>query len=481
MSDTYTPVAPSSAQAQLDLSQSAYGAKPPQPETTVSPQQIISGSEEQARLITEKGTKEAQAKELSTQKIKEIQGRYEPELERMSRQPVEFKPSQETQGELVALFGMIGALGAFSGSGGYTSALNAMNAMGGMLKGYNQGRKDLFEREKAIFDKNMQENKVRYDRIKDAFDRAIKLAPYNLDQAQTKLQSDLIALDAKILAQQVKNEGINKANTIAAQLATRQEQAQYRSQMLALQISRATQGRTAALVQTFEDQVAISVNEAAAQINNLAKLPFATTGIFQGENTKGLFYAPLGVLANTLTKESTQQLKNNVQGLGYELAKILGGGRVVPVTTQKEFADRFAVKEGDKPFTVLQKLANMRQSFERAVEVKLNSPLTSEQMKPIYQRALTDIQSVIPFTVSDVLDAQQEAAKKKGKTIKTFADFMLEKMGGSAQPSTTTQALPAAAPAAAPPVTTEQGFTGRTATGPGGQKLRETVDGKWVP
>jgi hypothetical protein len=140
--------------------------------------------------------------------------------------------------------------------------------------------------------------------------------------------------------------------------------------------------------------------------------------------------APLGTLGNILTPGSVQQYNNNIQGLGYELAKVLGGGRVVPVTTQQQFAERFAIRSGDKPFTVLEKLSNMRQSFERGIEVKVVSPGTTPELKEIYARALKDIREVIPFTTQDVLNAQQEEAKSKGKTVMTFGDFMQKRMGG---------------------------------------------------
>jgi hypothetical protein len=216
------------------------------------------------------------------------------------------------------------------------------------------------------------------------------------------------------------------------------------------QVAKAGGAARSAYAQQFEDQVAISVNEAAAQIQNMAKLPFSTTGIMQGRNTKGFLDAPLGALGNALTPGSVQQYNNNVQGLGYELAKVLGGGRVVPVTTQQQFAERFAIRSGDKPFTVLEKLANMRQTFERGIEVKAVSPGTTPELKEIYARALKDIRDVIPFTTQDVLNAQQEEAKSKGKSVMTFGDFMQKRMGGSTQ-----EAAP------------------KTQTAPGGKKTAE--------
>ena len=55
----------------------------------------------------------------------------------------------------------------------------------------------------------------------------------------------------------------------------------------------------------FSNIVAVNLNEAVGSISNIVQMPFkVTSGAFQGENTKGLFSAPLGVLANTVMGKS---------------------------------------------------------------------------------------------------------------------------------------------------------------------------------
>jgi hypothetical protein len=51
------------------------------------------------------------------------------------------------------LFGLIGVIGASLGGAGKMSATTSLNAMGGMMKGWQEGRADLFKREKETFDK----------------------------------------------------------------------------------------------------------------------------------------------------------------------------------------------------------------------------------------------------------------------------------------------------------------------------------------
>jgi hypothetical protein len=60
----------------------------------------------------------------------------------------------------------------------------------------------------------------------------------------------------------------------------------------------------------------------------------------------------------------------------------------------------------------------------------MSSPSTTPEMRKIYERAKADIEKAIPFTVQDVLTAQADLAKSKGKTVKTFGDYMGDKMAG---------------------------------------------------
>jgi hypothetical protein len=199
-------------------------------------------------------------------------------------------------------------------------------------------------------------------------------------------------------------------------------------------------GRTGALggyAQQFEDLTAIATNEAALAAQALVKAPFSNTGLFQGRNTGGLIDAPIGVLANTLTSASVQQYNVIMGNMGTNITKVLYGGRVVPVKVQEAFNNRFAVRQGDDAFSVLLKMADMRQTFERAIEVKLANPNLSPEIKEIYKKTEREFIDAIPFTMNDVLEAQAAEKTSKGKQApKTFGDFMSKKMGGGSKPQT---------------------------------------------
>ena len=150
---------------------------------------IKSGLLQQSTALEEKSKALEQIGSEDKAYYKDIQSKME--------KPPEFKPSQENAMELGAIFSLIGTMGVSLGGSGKLSGLNALNAMGGMLKGYQQGKKDVFAKEQAIFDKEVS-------RIKSANDMLLK----DLENYQKLRISDKEA--ALVKAQEIasKNPGV---------------------------------------------------------------------------------------------------------------------------------------------------------------------------------------------------------------------------------------------------------------------------------
>jgi len=123
---------------------------------------------ESLQKSTEAGEKRKALEGISA----EDKAKYEENKSLMKPAP-EFKPTQDNAMDLGALFSVIATMGVALGGSGKLSSMNALNAMGGMLKGWQSGRKDLFAKEQTIFDKETA-------RIKDINDKLIK----DLDQYQ---------------------------------------------------------------------------------------------------------------------------------------------------------------------------------------------------------------------------------------------------------------------------------------------------------
>jgi hypothetical protein len=136
---------------------------------------------ETAKAEAEFGEKRKALEDISAKD----KAKYEEVKSQMKEIP-EFKPTQENAFDIGAVFSMIATMGVALGGSGKLSGLNAMNAMGGMLKGYQQGRKDLFAKEQAIFDKELQSLKAHNDALLKDLEVYQKLSATDKEAAMAK-------------------------------------------------------------------------------------------------------------------------------------------------------------------------------------------------------------------------------------------------------------------------------------------------------
>jgi hypothetical protein len=122
----------------------------------------------------------------------------------------EFHPTKDNIESLSTLFGLIGVIGAALGGSGKASATTSLNAMGGMMKGWQQGRADLWKKEKEEFDKGMLKVKaVLEDAYKDA-DRAMKTLAYNRQEAEALANQSAAKLGGQVGKQVLAKQGVER-------------------------------------------------------------------------------------------------------------------------------------------------------------------------------------------------------------------------------------------------------------------------------
>jgi ribosomal protein L9 len=122
----------------------------------------------------------------------------------------EFHPTKDNIESLSTLFGLIGVIGASLGGAGKMSATTSLNAMGGMMKGWQQGRSDLWKKEKEEFDKGMQQTKaILEDAYKDA-DRAMKTLAYNRQEAEALANQSAAKLGGQVGKQILAKQGVER-------------------------------------------------------------------------------------------------------------------------------------------------------------------------------------------------------------------------------------------------------------------------------
>lgn len=158
----------------------------------------------------------------------------------------------------------------------------------------------------------------------------------------------------------------------------------------------------------YADNVAIAGNEAIGGINNIINLPSNVTGGFWGSGLPkmqagtGLFDAPVGALKNNMTAESIQRYNSEIKNIGKYFSTLRNGGLAATNDDMQSFEQQFAITAGDKPLTALTKLAQMRQTFERVAEIKVNSKNTPPEQQSLWQDWLAQVKQAIPITVNDV-------------------------------------------------------------------------------
>ena len=162
---------------------------------------------------TEAGEKRKALEEVSAKNKADYETYKKAEVE-----PPEFKPTQDNAMDLGALFSVIATMGVALGGTGKLSSMNALNAMGGMLKGWQSGRKDLFTKEQAIFDKETTRIKTINDKLLKDLQELQKLRVTDKDAALLKA-AEISATNPGIIAQQIESGRLDVAADTAHQIS----------------------------------------------------------------------------------------------------------------------------------------------------------------------------------------------------------------------------------------------------------------------
>ena len=137
------------------------------------------------------------------------------EVERAMETP--FAPTKDNAMDLAQLYSVIGVVGFAIGAGGKGNAQAAMAAMSGMAKGHQQGRADLYAKEKDQFDINMRQLKTRADTLGKELERITKLSAYDRQSAELEADALFAEQGATFLKEYTKKYGLPKSLELAKQ------------------------------------------------------------------------------------------------------------------------------------------------------------------------------------------------------------------------------------------------------------------------
>ena len=155
----------------------------------------------------------------------------------------EFHPTKENAESLGQLFSMVSTFGIMLGGSGKLASQNALGAMTGMLKGWQTGRKDLYERELKEFDKEYKRiQDVRTD-IQNRLQKSLQLASTDKETASLEAQQAVAIAGTNSIVGALVNQGktqqaltlLQTTQNIDNQVRDRQQRAAQHAETLKMQ------------------------------------------------------------------------------------------------------------------------------------------------------------------------------------------------------------------------------------------------------
>ena len=100
----------------------------------------------------------------------------------------EFKPSEMQLEDYRNLAGMLVGFGMLAGGSGRNGAMYALNSLNGMMKGYAEGRRDLFKNEQIKFDKQLRSIEATNKRVQRDFEDALAMLQTDREEGKARLK-----------------------------------------------------------------------------------------------------------------------------------------------------------------------------------------------------------------------------------------------------------------------------------------------------
>jgi hypothetical protein len=335
----------------------------------------------------------------------------------------EFHPTKENAESLGQLFSMVATFGLLVGNSGKLASQNALDAMTGMLKGWQTGRKDLYEREVREFDKEYKRiQDIRTD-IQNKLQKAIQLASTDKETSNL-LKQEVIALfgtnsvGGKLMAQgkdKAAFDLLTNTTNIDEKVKDREQRAQQHLQSLQMQRDRMAQkegssGKGQGLNQRFAFNISEAAQQAGQDLLNITQMPKGTVlGTFS--DMTGLGGDSMSkALRNTFTRKITdveaRQFQQLVSGFENNMSRALGGGYANSgAKGAVEAYKQQVARAGDDPIAMATFLARSKQELEILnKQFKVHPGANAGEIQQL-DEMMSLINGAVPFNVADVLKA----------------------------------------------------------------------------
>jgi len=438
--------------------------------------EILSQTQQAERNVIEPIMRQRESRATESKQMFERQAADTAGMEQkyaaMRPEPIEFAPSKETSENLQNIAISMMLVGAIAGGASKRSGIAGLKAMKGMVDGYRQGRKDIFDKEKTIFEKALETQKQKIEEIKSLYEseaRArlagnqaeanglkamieaetangtlnIALAQRNTDQVLSQLQavSQGYSKGLEGLANLKKAEEDRRARAAEREMRLRDfkvigqdeqgnvvmanDVGQTRT-MTGVKPSGGGAGRVGQNNLMFAGRVHSNIIGAAKDLAGVASLPGSSQSpVLSGminrdpETVTGSLVAAAGRKMTDLDKRAFDQVANS---LDLALTKIEGQGLASSATkfnVQQYSALR--PRAGDQAINMAIYLAKVRQEIETGVLSHSRMAGATPEQKQDLQNILKDVEKTIPFTLDDVTEVLRRGRMRLDeKTQKTL-------------------------------------------------------------
>jgi hypothetical protein len=404
-----------------------------------------------------------------------------------------FAPTQESARDLASIFSLLSVAAFGSGGKGKYAGMQALSAMTGAMKGYKEGQKAIYDKEVKVFEENLQVIKSHNEKVEKIYRDAMDLLSKNKEAGEQKIK-ELQAIDnTGIIAQLARSHKYQQLGEAIKVVGDATQKAQ--DKVDALKESHAHQQRAFAHSEKMANEkttytyvtkgdktyaisnrnpddireiaadlsgaikvgavpktggaggaaagaverMTQSMGQAADALTNLSNLQITTKMPVYGQKTfDSLFTAPLGVLNQAMTNDSTQFMQTRMAGVSRTLASLETGGAATGLVGLTNSIEKgVAIPAGASPAVALDKLAEMRRIIESAARIALASPNYNPSQKQEIEKNLNFARKAIPFTQRDLDNALKGIGKGGIKVPEedrklSFTEFVTKHGIGSA-------------------------------------------------
>ena len=384
----------------------------------------------EARLMEAEGSSRAQRQYADAMKMEQLDNKRK-ELEAQMEKP--FIPTQDTAQDIAGLFSLINVVGFAIGAGGKMNAQAALSAMNGMLDGHMKGRKDLYDREKGVFEENLKVLKNRWDMLKNDMERAAQLAQVNLQAATAEAKTAAARHGATFINDNIDKFGLmrtleyvregNKAAEKAYDTALKHKQdVEVKNAEMVNAFNREvyraqTSGQGGARASAINSRLAYIIQnsflQAGQDLINAARHPSQSLGAFAGltgADSKGILDAVKKVGTRNLTDADQRTYEQIISGLEAHMARVMGGGYATSATkAQMDMYKTQIPRSGDPAVVGLMFLARMKQELGLELHGFASHPGATEDQVRNMANVYSQVDSLIPFNVNQVQQAIGES------------------------------------------------------------------------